>query len=333
MFTQNSQSLQASESKHSLRFFIFFLLTALSYVVFYFSLFFFDSLVLAWGSFFFLFIFLYFLAIDLFHKRKIWIRLAYFLLILIECIGLRGSTWHMYLAVVLLNSAILFLLLFLLYQLKNRSEFSSFSYFTEWGYLIAATLTLFFSVLLMGKYSQIPFTCDDIEDFPQKVVETQVDKLTQVKDFFKDWWNEVKGVFSSEDIEELPQQKTLKDFDFISNSHWFKTSKQATQTWETKTWIGAFFQNSKNYLQEEVIDIQGTISKNTCEYAMGLLRKTQLNDGLQVTVIVVLYLILIGVFKLILRVISFVGFLLFMLLKPFKIYTFKKTPSEKEIIF
>jgi len=66
---------------------------------------------------------------------------------------------------------------------------------------------------------------------------------------------------------------------------------------------------------------------------MGILRKTQLNDGLQVAVIVVLYLILIGLFKLILWVISFVGFLLFMILKPFKIYTFKKTPSEKEVIF
>lgn len=185
----------------------------------------------------------------------------------------------------------------------------------------------------MGKYAQLPFTCDDIEDFPQKVVETQVDKLTQVKDFFKETWQDVKEVFSSE--EDMPQKpdKNLKDFMYVKNDTWLKTSQKNKEPEETKTGIGAFFQNSKNYLQEEVLDIQGTISKNTCEYAMGMLRKTQLNDGLQVAVIVVLYLILIGLFKLILWVISFVGFLLFMILKPFKIYTFKKTPSEKEIIF
>ena len=244
---------------------------------------------------------------------------------------MRGQTRHMYLAVILMNSAILFLLLFLLYQLKNRSEFSSFSYFTEGGYLIAATLTLFFSVLVMGKYAQLPFTCDDIEDFPQKVVETQVDKLTQVKDFFKGTRQDVKEVFSSEDQIQKPN-KNLKDFMYVKENE-LKTSQKNKEPEETKTGIGAFFQNSKNYLQEEVLDIQGTISKNTCEYAMGMLRKTQLNDGLQVAVIVVLYLILIGLFKLILWVISFVGFLLFMILKPFKIYTFKKTPSENEIIF
>jgi len=156
-------------------------------------------------------------AIDLFHRKRRRIWLFYFLAIIIECLCMRGQTWHMYLAVVLMNSAILFLLLFLLYQLKNRSEFSSFSYFTEGGYLIAATLTLFFSVLVMGKYAQLPFTCDDIEDFPQKVVETQVDKLTQVKDFFKGTWKDVKEVFSSE--EDMPQKpdKNLKDFMYVKN--------------------------------------------------------------------------------------------------------------------
>ena len=65
---------------------------------------------------------------------------------------------------------------------------------------------------------------------------------------------------------------------------------------------------------------------------MEVLRKTQINDGLQVAVIVLLYFILISVFKLILWIVSFIGFLLFIILKPFRIYTFTKGVTEKEEI-
>lgn len=169
----------------------------------------------------------------------------------------------------------------------------------------------------MGKYSEIPFTCDDIEDFPWNIVENQVNKMTTLKDRIKSW-------FVSDDSKEdlLTKEQLIKDVPQIR-----PVQKEEVET-KTKTGIWWFFQS----IQNEVLSVQDSISKKTCEYSMEVLRKTQLADGLQVAVIVILYFILISVFKIILWVITILGFVIFMILKPFKLYRFEKSSTEKEEI-
>lgn len=145
--------------------------------------------------------------------------------------------------------------------------------------------------------------------------------MSEIKDTVKGKWNHR---FSSEE----PKVELYEKEDFIQE---LPLLKKTTETsWEpVKTGIGNFFQN----IQNGVVDVQWEISKKTCEYSMEVLRKTQINDGLQVAVIVLLYFILISVFKLILWIVSFIGFLLFIILKPFRIYTFTKGVTEKEEIW
>ncbi|MDR0282431.1 MAG: hypothetical protein LBI53_03855 [Candidatus Peribacteria bacterium] len=65
---------------------------------------------------------------------------------------------------------------------------------------------------------------------------------------------------------------------------------------------------------------------------MDTLKKMQISQGFQIAVIVLLYLLLIGIFKILLRIVSIIGFFLFVALKPFKIYTYKKETTQIEKI-
>ncbi|MDR0369568.1 MAG: hypothetical protein LBH96_03500 [Candidatus Peribacteria bacterium] len=59
--------------------------------------------------------------------------------------------------------------------MQNALSFSAFAYFTGGGYTIAALLTIFFSIVMLGKYSQIPFSCDDIDNFSTQLVEAPIE--------------------------------------------------------------------------------------------------------------------------------------------------------------
>jgi hypothetical protein len=99
-----------------------------------------------------------------------------------------------------------------------------------------------------------------------------------------------------------------------------------------KTEIELFFERSKEFLQTEALELQGSITKNSCEFVMNKLKTTQKSDGLQLAVMVLMYFLLIGVFKILLWIVSFVGFFIFLLIKPLKWYQYERKRVEKESI-
>jgi hypothetical protein len=99
-----------------------------------------------------------------------------------------------------------------------------------------------------------------------------------------------------------------------------------------KSEIEQFFENTKSFFTSQVGELSDSISKNSCEFLMGKLKTTQVNEGFQLAVIALMYFILIGVFKILLRVISVIGFLIFLLLKPVKVFRYGKKMIEKEMI-
>ncbi|MDR0608275.1 MAG: hypothetical protein LBG52_08305 [Candidatus Peribacteria bacterium] len=269
------------------------LITLITYGICMFTLFETNALLISLASFIILFISLYFLAIDLqtFHHRKIGILLLLFTIG--ELIFFGGTTWHSYAEIVLFNLAIGLLLFFLFFQLKHRIHFSAFTYFTEGGYTIAATLTLFFSVLMLGKYSAIPFTCEDLIQFSDKLVGSEVFK-------------------------KFVPSKTA--------SH-----PQPLPSFE-KSEVEQFFENTTTFFKSQIGELSDSVSKNSCEFLMGKLRTTQVHEGFQLAVLALMYFILIGIFKILLWMISVIGFLIFLLLKPLHIFTYEKVMIEKEMI-
>ena len=61
---------------------------------------------------------------------------------------------------------------------------------------------------MVWKYTQIPFTCDDIEEFPNKVVETTVNP-------FKKTWNNFVSRFNWNEQEIIDGVEVEKTIDFL----------------------------------------------------------------------------------------------------------------------
>lgn len=285
-----------------------------SYFTCVYGLFFTNAFLIPVISFLILFIWIYFLAIDI-HKYP----LTYLLFLMIglsigELLLIETKTWHTYVEILLFNGAIVIFFRLLWYNLRNRIRFSAFSYFTEWGYTVAAILTLFFSVLVLGKYSQLPFNCDDLESFPKNMLQAPVDTTTSLRNSTKQRRN---SLFISPDTS-LKPEVPAEPSDLSEPSE--------------PSEIESFFIRTKNYFQSEAMQLQWEISKNSCEFVMDTLKKVQISQGFQIAVIVLLYLLLIGIFKILLRIVSIIGFFLFVALKPFKIYTYKKETIQWEKI-
>ncbi|MDD4714200.1 MAG: hypothetical protein PHT72_01875 [Candidatus Absconditabacteria bacterium] len=207
------------------------------------------------------------------------------------------------------------LLYSLLDYLTNAISFSAFSYFTQGGYPIAAIITLFLSVLLLGKYSQIPFSCEDIDHFPQSLIASPKESVEEGVSTIQQGRNTIIGFFKPESEEVMLPPELLPP-----------------QTTIPKSEIELFFERSQNYFRTQIVDLQGSVTKNSCEFVMEKLKNLQMNDGFQLAVVLLLFFLFIGVAKILLRIISAIGFVIFLCLKPFKLYSLKKVHVERETL-
>lgn len=309
--------------KWKIRFIIFLILTIVSYLFCTISLFFGNWFFIPAISFILLFIFIYFLALDCYKikfSKILFIIISAFLIETIIFTIFQWFSWYLLLELFLFHATILSLILFLTRYLKKRTNFSAFSYFTEWWFLVTTLLTVFFCVLMMWKYTQIPFTCDEIESFPDKIVETTVNPI-------KNFRNKIIWFFSDEKVEEntLPKIQWLKHI----NNPLEKSEELASADN-----VEQFFTNIRGYIknQTQSIDMKNQISKVTCEYTISILQKIQESEWIQIAAIVLAYFLLVWIFKILLRIISFIWFCLFILLRLCRVYTYEKTTVEKEMI-
>ncbi|MDR2416155.1 MAG: hypothetical protein LBD75_06210 [Candidatus Peribacteria bacterium] len=289
------------------------LITSIAYCVCTISLFTTNAFIVPLVSFIFLFIGIYFLAIECYRSKIRLVGGVLSSLVIIELLLFAEETWHSYLEILLFHLAVALMIMFLFSQLKTRIHFSALSYFTEGGYSIAAILTLFFSVLMLGKYSQIPFNCNDIDNFPQQMFQTPVEQITTNFHKVKNWRTNTKELIGLQ-----PASSSLAP----------PTSIITPQ----KTEVELFFERSKAFLTTQALELQSSITKNSCEFVMQKLQATQKSDELQLVVLLLMYFLLIGIFKLLLRIVSFIGLFIFLLLKPFKWYHYEKGTTEKESI-
>lgn len=304
-------------TKSKIRLIIFVLLWLISYLVCTISLFFWKWFITPAISFIILFLLIYFIALDCYKVKFYYVLLALFWIFLLETIVfiiLLGFSRYLVAELVLFNGAIWTLLFLLDWQLDHRTDFSPLSYFTQWWFFIVSLLTIFFCVLMVWKYTQIPFTCDDIESFPEKVVEITVNP-------FKKTWNKIISRFTIEkESLEMPELYAV----------WNPLSKSSDLASAEK--VENFFTNARNTIKDETVGITNKISKTTCKTYLPLLQKTQKSWWIQIAWIVIWYFLLVWVFKILLRIVSIVWFILFLILRICGVYKYEKRMVEKEVI-
>lgn len=305
-------------TKSKIRFTIFVGLWLISYLICTILLFFTDLFILPAISFIILFLLIYFIALDCYKVKFRYVLLVLLWIFLLETISfiiLLGFSRYLLSELILFNVAIWTLLFLLCWQLNHRTGFSPFSYFTEWWFLIISLLTVFFCVLMVWKYSQIPFTCDDIEEFPSKIAETTVNP-------FKNTRNKIVSRFTEDEEETL----NVPEFYAI----WNPLSK--SEELASAEWVEKFFTNIRNSIEDQTVGITNQVSKSTCNHYINILQKTQKSEWIQIAWIVIGYLLLVWVFKILLWIVSIIWFILFIILRIFGVYKYEKRMVEKEVI-
>ena len=305
-------------TKSKMRLTIFVILWLMSYLICTISLFFWDGFILPAISFIILFLLVYFIALDCYKIKFRYIFWILFWIFLLETISFIIWLWfsrYLVAELILFSVAIWTLLFLLCWQLNHRTWFSPFAYFTEWWFFIVSLLTIFFCVLRMWKYTQIPFTCDDIENFPTKIAETTANP-------FKNTRNKIVSRFKEDEEETLNMPEFFAIWNPLSKS----TDLASADAVE---W---FFRSIRNSIENQTVWITNQVSKSTCKQYIKILQKTQKSEWIQIAWIVIGYLLLVWVFKILLRVVSIIWFILFIILRIFGVYKYEKRMVEKEVI-
>ena len=317
---QFTPKLSTFNTKSRVRLIFFSLLWLISYIICTISLFYSNWFITPIISFILLFLLIYFIALDCYRIKFRLVLLVLFVIFLIETIWFIIFAWfsrYLIAELILFNITIWTLLFLLDWQLNNRTYFSPFSYFTEWWFLVTTLLTIFFCVLMMWKYTQIPFTCDDIESFPEKVVETTVNPFKKTRNKIT-WW------FKSDSEPTIERPNLYVNWTSLARS----TDLASADSVEN------FFLGIRNAFESETLtlDIKNQVSKATCNQYIWVLQKSQKSWWVQIAWIIIWYLLLVWIFKILLRIVSLIWFVLFLILRMFGVYKYEKRIIEKEVI-
>jgi len=304
--------------KAKIRLTIFVMLWIMSYLACTISLFFWKWFIFPAISFIILFLLIYFIALDSYKIKFRYESLFIFLIFLIETISFIVIIWfsrYLVAELILFNVAMWTLLFSLDWKLNHRTNFSPFVYFNQWWFFITSLLTVFFCVFMMWKYTQIPFTCDDIHAFPTKVVETTINP-------FKNTRNKIASRFTEDEVKTVQMPEFYAIWNPLSKSEELASADA----------VESFFMNIRNSIENQTVGITNQVSRSTCNHYIKILEKAQNNWWIQIAWIVIWYLLLVWVFKILLWVVSIIWFILFMILRIFGVYKYEKRMVEKDII-
>ena len=278
------------------RFRIFLSLSTLTFLFFIWSLFWGKKLLLAVGLFCILFILLNFLAIDLrgIKRNKIWIPLiATGLLIWIV---MPNAVRQLVLALWASLFAIWFLIFFLRDYFSKVRKIHRFAYFTSWGYIFTLITTIIFGFVVLGMNSKFPFTCDQISTRNQKIIQTSTDPFSLIR----------------ENPEEPNFEQNIED----------KSSLMTSVRWTFKVNI-----------REGFVETQKTINTRVCEAIIWQLEIVYQNPVFQIGVIFWIYLLFYGVIRLLVWIVTLIGFSIFRAVKYLGWYpTTTKVEQVEELI-
>lgn len=302
--------------KSQIRLFVFLFFFIVNYLWSIVFLFFTNNFVLSAIFLIILFLSEYFLTIDLYKYKKSVLKIFSWLFI-IESIIFPIFLWfsvYLFLELLLFN-----LVIYLFYQslsnnIKKTLEFSPYRYFV-WWLLSTSILTIFFCILFIWKYTQIPFSCEDINNIQENVVESVVEP-------FKNSRKSIKSRFWFEE----KKKQYIPEFYFMNNP------LQISSELESAKNVESFFTSARNYILWDSLELKNEITIKTCESYVSVLKKLQQNKKIQIATIFLSYFILVWVFRILTWIVSIVWFILFIFFRLCRLYKYEKIQVEKEFI-
>ncbi len=278
------------------RFWTIFSLSILTFLIFIWSLFWGKKILLAVGLFCVLFILLTFLAIDLrkVKRKKIWLPL--FICGLIIRFFMPNPVWQLALALWISLFAIWFLIFFLRSYFSKIRKVERFSYFTSWGYLFSLITAVLFWFVVLGMNSRFPFSCEQISGWSQKIIHASTNPF---------------GIMDEKSGEAPLKNSPEEDNSAIKSVRWtFKTN-----------------------IREGFVETQQSINTKVCEAIIWQLESVYQNPVFQIWAVFWMYLLFYGVIRLLVWIITLIGFIAFLGAKRFWWYpSITKMEEVEEII-
>lgn len=289
-----------SEQNNKIRFIIFLVLASVLYFVFFYELFLAKRALVAGLLFCIFFIVLPFLAIDLRKVKKIWIYWTIFFVGLILSMLLPQNNWQTVIALWISLLGTAWLLRYLWEYFSEVRKVARFQYFSRTGYWFTMIMTIMFGFALLGMNSSFPFSCDQIWNRSDKIIQTSTNPLSL--------WSSQQG-----DAQKLPLPK--------------KEEKSEFETELSKLWW-----NLRTNVRWGLVDTQKTINFKVCSVVLEQLTKLYQNPVFQIAAIFAIYLLLYWVVRLLVWVITILGYCCFLILKRCKVYKKKKILVEVDEI-
>ncbi len=187
--------------------------------------------------------------------------------------------------------------------------------------------TLLYAFALIGFNNTFPLSCDQIFKFNDRVVQASLAPVEQTEAMSKSLFLQIKGLFIApeEEPDLLAEIEELLPVEEIGLAlGWDELEGNLFQK------ISQSFTQLSTSLTHEVKTTQREINLKICNSIISQIKKIYEHSTFQLGVILLLYLLFIGVVRMLVSVIGYVGYAFFLLLKLLGAYPTHKVMQEVE---
>ena len=257
------------------------------------------------------FIFFHFLYLEI---RKLPIKYLWIGMILLTVLeGLFIGYSHLLLvaAILSINIGIVMLASYLQDESHNKIRFSSRWYFNVGGYIFTVCITIGYSFFVLGYFNKFPFTCSDLSQASNSVIDFVSKPFRLGMDEAKDIKNSTMLFFDSQvkDLSAINIQNTTKETTFMDKISEYK----------------------KNFIDQALHD-NSAVNMWICDYVLNAINTIYENPWFKTSVIVLMFLLLYSFVRIVFWVMTGIAFLIFKILLRSNIYRIKTVLTEVEDI-
>ena len=210
-----------------------------------------------------------------------------------------------------INTWIVYLAWLLQWESHDKIIWSTLGYLNVWGYLFTVCITIGYSLFILGYYAKFPFTCQDLSDTSNRVIQL----------FTKPVANGVEKVTT--DTSAIFTTK-VKDIASIGSD----ISLQ-TQTSNYSKVIQNINSYKANFIDQALKDNK-TVNMGICDYVLWEINKIYNNPAFKVSVILLMFLLLYGFIRIEFWVMTGIAFIVFKIMFWSKAYRIRKVMKEVE---
>lgn len=282
--------------KHPLRKRFFIVFSSITYGFFVYNLFWKQELILSLILFCIFFIELIFLSIDLRNERKRILRTILLITWWILRLFIPNPIRQLVVSLRISLITIGYLIVSLRGYFKNVRKINWFVYFSKGAYIFTLMTTILFWFAILWINTKFPFECNQISSLNENIIKKSTSS------FLFGNFDDEKTVFDlKREIEEIQgltdeEQNVLK---------------------EART-------NLKTNTMEGFLETKNSINSKICETVIEQINQVYQNPVFQVGVIFWIYLLFYGVFRIVVRCVIIVGYVVFFVVKLFWGYKVEK---------